>query len=283
MSGPSSFDVDLLRDSVGRFGGVRAARVAAGYGARVTIAEEHRVGGTCVIRGCVPKKLMVYASRLRDAFDDADGFGWSMPVAPNFDWAAFCARRDREIARLEGIYRANLDRSGVEIVDNRAWLEGPHTICFAGSRVRARHILVATGARPQEPDFPGSDLTVTSNEIFHLDRLPQRLLVVGAGYIAVEFAGIFHRFGCKVSLIHRGPKLLRSFDDDICDALEQAYATQGIAMSFNCSIVRIDQHPEHLLVTLTNGSTIEVDQVFMATGRVPNTTNLALDAAGIRV
>ena len=209
----TAFDVDLFVIGAGS-GGVRAARVAAGYGARVMIAEEYRVGGTCVIRGCVPKKLLVYASRFADDFEEAAGFGWNVPE-PRFDWATLIANKDREIERLESVYRSNLEKAGVEIVDSRAVIEDAHTVRIAktGARVRARTILVATGAHPTlEPPIPGGELGVTSNEVFHLGRLPERILVIGGGYIAVEFAGVFCGLGSRVTLLHRGDKLLRGFD-----------------------------------------------------------------------
>ena len=196
----SKFDVDLFVIGGGS-GGVRAARIAAGYGAKVMLAEEYRLGGTCVIRGCVPKKLMVYASRFPDEFEDAAGFGWSVPKA-RFDWATLIKNKDAEIARLEGVYRANLERAGVEIADTRAVIEDAHTVRLAtGARVRARIILVAVGAHPTlEPPIPGGEHGITSDDVFHLERLPERILVVGAGYIAVEFAGIFAGLGSTVTL-----------------------------------------------------------------------------------
>ena len=280
----SKFDVDLFVIGGGS-GGVRAARIAAGYGAKVMLAEEYRLGGTCVIRGCVPKKLMVYASRFPDEFEDAAGFGWSVPKA-RFDWATLIKNKDAEIARLEGVYRANLERAGVEIADTRAVIEDAHTVRLAtGARVRARIILVAVGAHPTlEPPIPGGEHGITSDDVFHLERLPERILVVGAGYIAVEFAGIFAGLGSTVTLLHRGDKLLRGFDDDVRVALAEAYGKRGIDLALNRTISRIEKRGDGMLdAMLSDGSVLTVDQVLVATGRRPNTTGLGLGAAGITV
>jgi glutathione reductase (NADPH) len=280
----SGFDVDLFVIGGGS-GGVRAARIAAGYGARVTLAEEYRVGGTCVIRGCVPKKLMVYASRFAHDFEEAAGFGWSLGET-RFDWQTLLANKDKEIARLEGIYRSNLQSAGVEIVDSRAVVEDAHTVRIVntGALVRARYILVAVGAHPTlEPAIPGGELAITSNEVFHLERQPERILVVGAGYIAVEFAGIFQGLGSKVILLHRGDKLLRGFDEDIRDALGEAYQQRGIELALNRTIERLEEGATGIVAHLSDGSTREVDQVLVATGRRPNTRGLGLEKAGIAV
>ncbi|MET0531580.1 MAG: glutathione-disulfide reductase [Microvirga sp.] len=280
----SEFDVDLFVIGGGS-GGVRAARIAAGYGARVMIAEEYRVGGTCVIRGCVPKKLMVYASRFADDFHDAAGFGWSLSET-KFDWATLIRNKDKEIDRLEGIYRANLEKAGVEIVDSRAVIEDPHTVHLlkTGARIRARYILVAVGAHPtMDPPIPGGELGITSNEVFHLEKLPERILVVGGGYIAVEFAGVFAGLGSKVTLVHRGDMLLRGFDDDIRVALGEAYVQRGIDLALSRTLVRLDKTTAGIAATLSDGSVVHVDQVLVATGRRPNTKGLGLDKAGITV
>jgi len=280
----SAFDVDLFVIGGGS-GGVRAARIAAGYGARVMLAEEYRVGGTCVIRGCVPKKLMVYASRFAEDFEDAAGFGWSVPE-PRFDWATLIRNKDREIARLEGIYRANLEKAGVEMVDSRAVVEDAHTVRIqtSGARVRARTILVAVGAPPTlEPPIPGGELGITSNEVFHLETLPERILVVGGGYIAVEFAGIFAGLGSQVTLLHRGDKLLRGFDEDIRDALGEAYARRGIDLALGRTVSRLDRSGRAIIASLSDGTTRMVNQVLVATGRRPNTANLGLEKAGVTV
>jgi glutathione reductase (NADPH) len=280
----SQFDVDLFVIGGGS-GGVRAARIAAGYGAKVMIAEEYRVGGTCVIRGCVPKKLMVYASRFTDDFHDAAGFGWTLGET-KFDWATLIRNKDKEIDRLEGIYRTNLEKAGVEIVDSRAVIEDPHTVHLlkTGARIRARYILVAVGAHPtMDPPIPGGELGITSNEVFELEKLPERIMVVGGGYIAVEFAGVFAGLGSKVTLVHRGDMLLRGFDDDIRVALGEAYAQRGIDLALSRTLTRLDKNADGIAATLSDGSVVHVDQVLVATGRRPNTKGLGLDKAGITV
>jgi glutathione reductase (NADPH) len=278
----NKFDVDLFIIGGGS-AGVRAGRIAAGYGARVMVAEEYRVGGTCVIRGCVPKKLLVYASRFGDEFEDAAGFGWSA-AAPSFDWGTLIRNKDAEIARLEAIYRANLEKVGVEIVDTRAVIEDPHTVRLVNSeeRLRARTILVAVGAHPTlEPRIPGGELGITSNEVFHVEQFPERLLVIGGGYIAVEFAGVFAGLGSKVTLLHRGDKLLRGFDEDIRDALGEAYAKRGISLALGRTVERLDRRGGAIAATLSDGSVLEIDLVLVATGRRPNTAALGLETAGI--
>ena len=278
------FDVDLFVIGGGS-GGVRAARIASGYGAKVMMAEEYRVGGTCVIRGCVPKKLMVYASRFAHDFEEAAGFGWSLGEA-SFDWSTLIRNKDREIDRLEGIYRMNLEKAGVEIVGSRAVIEDEHTVRLlkTGARIRARYILVAVGAHPTlEPVIPGGELGITSNEVFHLESLPERILIVGGGYIAVEFAGIFAGLGSRVTLLHRGDKLLRGFDEDLRDALGEAYAGRGINLALGKTVHRLDKTRDGIAATLSDGSTLTVDQVLVATGRRPNTDGLGLERAGITV
>ena len=280
----TQFDVDLFVIGGGS-GGVRAARIAAGYGARVMLAEEYRVGGTCVIRGCVPKKLMVYASRFAGEFHEAAGFGWNVGE-PSFDWATLIRNKDKEIDRLEGIYRTNLERAGVAIVDSRAVIEDEHTVHLlkTGERIRARYILVAVGAHPTlEPVIPGGELGITSNEVFHLETLPKRILIIGGGYIAVEFAGVFAGLGSEVTLLHRGDKLLRGFDDDIRDALGQAYAQRGINLALGKTVTRLDKTADGIAATLSDGSVLMVDQVLVATGRRPNTAGLGLEKAGVTV
>jgi glutathione reductase (NADPH) len=280
----SPFDIDLFVIGAGS-GGVRAARIAAGYGAKVMIAEEYRVGGTCVIRGCVPKKLMVYASRYAHEFEEAAGFGWDVGE-PRFDWATLIRNKDREIDRLEGIYRANLEKAGVEIVNSRAVIEDAHTIRVVktGERIRARTILVAVGAHPTlEPVIPNGELAITSNEVFHLEELPRRIMIVGGGYIAVEFAGVFAGLGSEVTLLHRGDKLLRGFDNDVREALGAAYTQRGINLALGRTVTRLDRTPDGIAAALSDGSTVTVDQVLVATGRRPNTTGLGLDTVGIAV
>jgi len=278
------FDVDLFVIGAGS-GGVRAARIAAGYGAKVMAAEEYRVGGTCVIRGCVPKKLMVYASRFADEFHDAAGFGWNIGE-PSFDWATLIRNKDREIGRLEEIYRANLEKAGVELVNSRAEIEDAHTVHIlkTGARIRARTILVAVGAHPtMDPPIPGGELGITSNEVFHLEEQPKRIMVVGGGYIAVEFAGIFAGLGSQVTLVHRGDKLLRGFDEDVREALGEAYVQRGIDLQLKKTLHRLDRTADGIAATLSDGSVMTVDQVLVATGRRPNTKGLGLEKAGIAV
>ena len=275
-----SYDVDLFVIGGGS-GGVRAARIAAGYGAKVRLAEEFRVGGTCVIRGCVPKKLMVYAGSFADAFEDAAGFGWQVG-SPRFDWGVLKSRRDAEVARLEGLYDQNLGRSGVEIVHQRAVVEGPHAVRLAdGSLVSARTILVATGATPSAgPLVPGLELAITSNEIFDLAEQPGRVLVLGGGYIGVEFAGVFAALGTRTILAHRGDKLLRGFDEDLRDALGAAYAKR-MDLRLGVNLERLERRAGGILATFGDGSEAEVDQVLIATGRRPNTIGLGLESVGI--
>lgn len=278
----SAYDVDLFVIGAGS-GGVRAARIAAGYGARVTVAEEFRVGGTCVIRGCVPKKLMVLASRFADDFKDAAGFGWTLGER-SFDWASLIAAKDSEIARLEKIYRANLEKAGVAIVDSRAVVEDAHTVRLlaTGERVTAGRILVAVGARPSlEPVIPGGELGITSNEVFDLPRQPERVLVVGGGYIAVEFAGIFAGLGTRTSLLHRGDKLLRGFDEDVRDRLADALSARGVELLLSRTLERLEKRGEEIEATFSDGSSARYDQVLVATGRRPNTEGLGLDKAGV--
>lgn len=276
-----SFDVDLFVIGGGS-GGVRAARIAAGYGAKVMLAEEYRVGGTCVIRGCVPKKLMVYAGRFADEFEDAAGFGWTLEK-PRFDWSVLKARRDAEVTRLEGIYDTNLMRVGVEIVPERAVIEDAHTVRLVKSDrlVRAERILVAVGAHPvKEPAVPGVEYAITSNEVFELEALPERILVIGGGYIAVEFAGVFAALGSRTTLLHRGDKLLRGFDDEVRDALADAYSKR-MDLRLGRILTKIERRGTGLAATLDDGSVIEADQILLATGRKPNIGGLGLDKVGI--
>ena len=276
-----AFDYDLFVIGGGS-GGVRAARIAASHGAKVAIAEEYRLGGTCVIRGCVPKKLLVYASRFRDGFEDAAGFGWTAPD-PSFDWASLIAAKDNEIARLEGLYRDNLVSKGVTAFLARAVLEGPDTVRLSdGSRIRARNILIATGGSAQiDTKVDGYEHAITSNEAFHLKELPKRIVIVGGGYIAVEFACIFAGLGSATTLVYRGDKVLRGFDQDLRDDLMQALEQRGICLIMADQVAAIDKTATGISTRLTSGRTLEADQVMMAIGRAPNTTELGLDAAGV--
>jgi glutathione reductase (NADPH) len=269
----------------GGSGGVRAARIAASHGARVAIAEEYRLGGTCVIRGCVPKKLLVYASRFADAFDDAEGFGWRVGPAA-FDWRSLIAAKDAEIGRLEAIYRRLLDQSGVTVFETRAVLEAPGRIYLAsqGRTVSAATVLVATGARPhRDHAIPGIEHAISSNEAFHLPQLPGRVVIAGGGYIAVEFAGIFKGLGSAVTLVHRGDRLLRGFDDDLRSDLAAALGGRGISLKFGAKLARIDKTEGGLAATLSTGETLAADAVMVATGRLPNTEGLGLERAGVNL
>ncbi|HXF55754.1 MAG TPA: glutathione-disulfide reductase [Hyphomicrobiaceae bacterium] len=280
----SRYDYDLFVIGGGS-GGVRAARIAAGYGAKVAIAEEYRFGGTCVIRGCVPKKLLVYASRFRDEFEDAAGFGWSVPEA-RFDWPTLVAAKDREIARLESVYRAGLEKAGVAIFKTRATLTGSNTILLAdsGQKLSARVVLIATGAKPNVDErLIGIEHVITSNEAFHLPQLPRRVGIAGGGYIAVEFAGIFAGLGSEVTLVYRGDKILRGFDDDLRDGITEAYARRGIRIVTGNVFARIERKGKELAAHLSNGSRILVDRIMFAIGRSPNTAGLGLEAAGVRL
>ncbi|MDR3421350.1 MAG: glutathione-disulfide reductase, partial [Xanthobacteraceae bacterium] len=280
----ADYDVDLFVIGAGS-GGVRAARIAAGYGAKVMLAEEYRVGGTCVIRGCIPKKLMVYASRFADAFADAEGFGWTSG-STSFDWAKLVAAKDKEITRLSAIYRANLDKAGVALVEGRALVEDAHKVRLLadGRIISAKVILVATGAAPfLGPDVPGRELAITSNEIFDLKPLPKHILIVGGGYIAVEFAALLRRLGSEVTIALRGENILRGFDDDLRAALRDALSEAGIAFKFGNMPTRLEKQGEAISVTLAKGETLVVDQVMLATGRHPNTRGLGLEKLGVRL
>jgi glutathione reductase (NADPH) len=278
----TTFDYDLFVIGGGS-GGVRAARIAAGYGARVAVAEEYRVGGTCVIRGCVPKKLMVYASRFADDFSDAAGFGWTVGDS-TFDWAKLIAAKDTEIARLEGIYGVNLTKAGVEIIRERAVVEGPNAVRLKGSDrvVSAKVILVATGGQPNvDVDFPGIEYTITSNEVFHLARQPKRILIAGGGYIAVEFASIFTGLGTETTLIYRGDQILRGFDTEVRTHVAADLTARGLKILTHDVIAAIVKEADGLHVTLRSGGTLVVDEVMMAIGRSPNTAGLGLETAGV--
>ncbi len=267
----------------GGSGGVRAARIAAGYGARVAIAESDRFGGTCVIRGCVPKKLLVYASRFADDFEDAAGFGWTVGTT-RFDWGRLIANKDREIARLESVYEANLKAKGVTTLAERARLDGPCSVRLAdGRRITAATILIATGGRPMRyGDIPGAGHIVTSNEIFELDELPRRIVVCGGGYIAVEFASIFAGLGVETTLVHRRDKVLRGFDEDLRDGLMEAMAARGIRLVMGEALESVAASAGSFNVALRSGDTLEADLVLSAIGRAPATADLGLETAGVR-
>jgi len=266
----------------GGSGGVRAARIAAGHGARVMLAEEFRMGGTCVIRGCVPKKLLVYASRFSEAFEDAAGFGWSVPETAH-DWPKLVAAKEREITRLEAAYLSTQEKAGVTVVKSRAVLEDAHTmrILATGERVRAKNILIATGGRPNMPDLPGIEHAISSNEAFDLPEFPKRIVIAGGGYIAVEFAGIFAGLGAEVTIIYRGHNILRGFDDELRTGLREAYERRGIKVLCNETIKSIEKTNDGLTVTTGHHGPIVADQVMFAIGRSPNTENLGLDKVGV--
>ena len=278
----AGYDVDLFVIGAGS-GGVRSARVAAAHGARVMIAEEFRIGGTCVIRGCVPKKLLVYASRFKDHFVDAAGFGWTLaPVY--FDWPTLVAAKEKEISRLSAIYRNNLDKAGVAIEDSRAEIVDAHGVRLIadGRKLSARIILISTGGAPVlEPDIPGREYAITSNEIFDLPALPKRMLIVGGGYIAVEFAAIFARLGTDVTLVTRGENVLRGFDDDLRLGVRDGLAHAGVKLHFGMLPTRIEKTPTGYHVSLTRGESLDAEQVMIATGRRPNTKGLGLEQAGV--
>lgn len=276
-------DVDLFVIGGGS-GGVRAARIAAGYGAKVMLAEEYRLGGTCVIRGCVPKKLLVYASRFSHEFEDAAGFGWTLH-GPKFDWPTLISNKDKEIARLEAAYGATLEKAGVAVSKSRAVLEDARTVRLAtGERVRAKHILLATGAAPSfGPAIPGIEHAISSNEVFHLAELPRRILIQGGGYIAVEFASIFAGLGAKVTLVYRGDNILRGFDDDVREHLREEMERRGIHVLTGTTVTAIDKTHAHLCAKLSNAMQVTADQILFALGRPPNVKGLGLEAAGVEL
>lgn len=280
----SDFEFDLFVIGGGS-GGVRAARIAAGHGARVGIAEEYRYGGTCVIRGCVPKKLFVYASRFSEEFEDAAGFGWWVGES-RFDWERLIDAKDREITRLEGVYRRNLERAGVEMFDSRAVLEDAHTVHLLsdGRRIRAAKILIAVGATPNvDASLPGGEHVITSNEAFHLSDLPKRVVVAGGGYIAVEFAGIFNGLGAETTLIYRGEEILRGFDDDLRKALHEEMEKKGIRVICGDVFTSIEKTGDGLVGHTRKGEALAADKIMFAIGRRPNTAGLGLDAAGVEL
>jgi glutathione reductase (NADPH) len=274
------FDFDFFVIGAGS-GGVRASRVAAAHGARVAIAEDRDVGGTCVIRGCVPKKLFVYASHFAEDFDDAAGYGWTVGHR-RFDWAALVAAKDREIARLNGVYKQLLARSGVELIESRATVVDPHTVSVGGRQLTARHLLVATGGKPFRPPIPGAELGITSDEAFHLPRFPRRIVIEGGGYVAVEFAGIFHGLGAEVVLVYRGEPLLRGFDVDVRRHLTEEMVKKGVDVRFKCEVASVVRGADAPLVArFVNGASLGCDAVMFATGRKPNTAGLGLERLGV--
>jgi glutathione reductase (NADPH) len=264
-------------------GGVRAARMAATYGAKVAIIEEFRVGGTCVIRGCVPKKLYVYASRFSDLFDVASSFGWQ--VDASFDWPTLVAAKEKEITRLENAYTSNLEKPGVEIIKDRGVVTGPNGVHLVGQDrdLTAKYILIATGAHPHIPHIPGAELAITSNEAFDLPALPHSILIEGGGYIAVEFATIFAGLGVDTTIIYRGSRILRTFDEDMALGLEAGLIERGIKIIYQTTIMALARHGNDIAATFSDGVTAPYGAVMTATGRTPNTRGLGLDKAGVEL
>ncbi len=276
----SRFDYDLFVIGAGS-GGVRAARISAGHGARVGICEESRVGGTCVIRGCVPKKLLVYASQFSEAFEDAAGYGWQ-PGEPRFSWPDLIAAKDREIDRLEGIYHRLLENAGVDLHRGRGRLLDAQRVEVDGQEFSAERILIATGGRPWRPEIPGAELGIVSDDAFDLAELPGRVLVVGAGYIAVEFAGIFNGLGSEVTLAYRRDLVLRGFDDDVRRAVDAGMRGRGIEIQYQCQPARLERTDDEIEVTFSDERQERYDCVMFATGRSPYTWDLGLEQAGVR-
>jgi glutathione reductase (NADPH) len=278
-----TYDFDLFVIGAGS-GGVRAARFAAGYGARVAVAESRYLGGTCVNVGCVPKKLLVYGAHFAEDFEQARGFGWSLSAETKFDWPSLIANKNREIERLNGIYRDLLVGSGVTLLEGHARLLDEHSVELGGQRYSARHILIATGGWPHIPEIPGHEHAIGSNEAFFLEQLPKRVLVVGGGYIAVEFASIFHGLGAQTSLLYRGELFLRGFDGAVRQHLREELSKRGLDLQFNSDIERIDKQADgSLLATLKDGRVLETDCVFYATGRRPMLDNLGLENTAVEL
>ncbi len=277
----AKYDYDLFTLGAGS-GGVRLSRVSGSLGARVAIAEERYLGGTCVNVGCIPKKLLVYASHFAQDFEDAAAYGWS--VGPrSFDWAALIENKDAEIARLNGIYANLLDAQGVQRIDGHAILVDAHTVAVGERRYTAEHITVATGSWPSLPEIPGIEHAISSNEAFYLKSLPRRVIVVGGGYIAVEFAGIFHGMGAEVTQLYRGPLFLRGFDDDVRTVLAEEMRQKGIDLRFELNVDRIERSDDGVRDTLTDGSRLEADEILFATGRRPLTADLGLEKLGVEL
>ncbi|MGY3614569.1 glutathione-disulfide reductase [Bradyrhizobium sp. USDA 10063] len=279
----ADYDVDLFVIGGGS-GGVRAARIAAGHGAKVMVAEEYRMGGTCVIRGCVPKKLFVMGSHVQQEIEDAAGFGWTIPQA-SFDWPTLVANKDKEIARLEAAYTTNVEKSGAHIVKTRAVFEDAHTLRLAtGETVKANYVLIATGGAPNHgAEIPGLEHVISSNEAFHLPELPRRIVIQGGGYIALEFAGIFAGFGSDVTVIYRGDNILRGFDEDVREHVRAEMEKRGITILTGCTVTKVDRHGKEFTTHLSNGSSLASEKVMFAIGRHPNVANLGLEKAGVAI
>ena len=277
----AQYDYDLFTVGAGS-GGVRASRVSAAYGAKVAVAEERYLGGTCVNVGCIPKKLLVYASHFSDDFEAAAGFGWTVGER-RLDWRALIANKDKEITRLNNVYRKLLQDSGVTIIESRAEVIDPHTVVVDGKRMTAKYVLVAVGSWPVVPKIPGSQHAITSNEAFYLPEAPRRVIIVGGGYIGVEFAGILHGLGVEVTQIYRGPLFLRGFDDDCRATLAEEMRKRGVDLRFSTVIEKIEKAGGGLRAVFEGGKAMEVDQILYATGRLPNTRSLGLEKAGVEM
>ena len=275
------YDYDLFTIGAGS-GGVRASRMSAGFGARVAVAEVRHLGGTCVNAGCIPKKFFVYAAHFREDFEDAAGFGWVVGER-RFDWPTLLRNKNREIARLNGVYAKLLEDAGVAHIEGRARVVDPHTVEVGGQRFTAENILVATGSWPSVPQVEGVEHAITSNEAFHIERLPPRAIIVGGGYIAVEFAGILHGLGVDVVQLYRGPLFLRGFDDEVRTTLALEMTKKGIDVRFNASVAKIEKRASGLVAMLENGEALETDLILYATGRLPLTRDLGLEEAGVEL
>jgi glutathione reductase (NADPH) len=278
-----SYDFDLFVIGAGS-GGVRASRVAAAHGAKVAVAEEFRVGGTCVIRGCVPKKLLIYGAHFAEDLKDARRFGWNVPDC-DFEWATLRDNVLGEVDRLEGLYKNTLDSHKVEIIPERATITGPHALKLASGReVTAKYILVATGAWPMLPEVEGAEHGITSNEVFHLPECPSRIVIVGGGYIANEFAGIFHQFGSHVTMVNRGGALLRGYEEAIRDRLLQISMMKGINFRFHAEMEKIEKNEDGTMcMHFKSGDPVAADVILFATGRRPHTNGLGLERAGVEL
>ncbi len=277
----TEWDYDLFVIGAGS-GGVRAARMSAQYGARVAVAEQQYLGGTCVNVGCVPKKLFVYAAEYHESFMSAAGFGWNLS-APVFDWKTLRDNKNTEISRLNQIYRDLLDKAGVTVFDGRAVIVDPHTVAINDRKFSCRYILIATGGTPYVPQFPGREHVLTSNDMFYLEALPKRLVIVGGGYIAVEFAGIMQGLGVQTHLLYRGPLFLKQFDQDLRELLAEEMQGQGIDLRFNCDVARVEKTGSALRIVTEDGQEIDVDGVLYATGRRPNTRGLGLENTDVTI
>jgi len=277
----AQYDYDLFTIGAGS-GGVRASRMSASFGAKVAVAEERYLGGTCVNVGCIPKKLLVYASHYGEDFDDMPGYGWTVG-ARRFDWAKLIANKNNEIQRLNGVYRKILGDAGVELFEGHAEVVDPHTVSVDGKRFTAKYILVAVGSWPMVPKFLGSEHAITSNEAFFLPSLPEKVIVVGGGYVGVEFAGIFHGLGAHTIQLYRGDLFLRGFDDDIRKTLADEMRKRGVDVKFKTDIIKIEKSGDILKAALTDGSVIEAKQILYATGRGSKTPDLGLDKAGVKL